>query len=275
MTSGYRSPHHTPNSGAATSTETPPREPIILHTQGYQPPTNTPFPPLPPEQPPRLTAPTPMPELPPRHTSVESYPPGDARLNSLGSSTDPRLEVPLPSTPPRTPQRAGATKRGLETPNKSEPHDSPHHHLNGWNDRHVPLWLRDVPVHLRRKIVWTQSYSTPLPKDAIILLFVGRKDGGALDEILAELHPATCKRTFAIDLKRCERTHNFLSEEPYNSLCTAAAEGRLSIVGGGPMCRTFSVLRLQQQDNYKGMICRGIAFRGNIFVDSWPFSPFL
>lgn len=131
------------------------------------------------------------------------------------------------------------------------------HHLYGWEETHIPKWLSDVPPGLRRKLVWSNSHSTVIPDNAIILLFVGEKDGGALDEILELRHPHLKERIFAIDLKRCSRFHDFLSDEPYNSLCTAAAEGRLYMVGGGPMCRTFTVLRLLQLSCGKGMLCRG------------------
>jgi hypothetical protein len=131
------------------------------------------------------------------------------------------------------------------------------HHLHGWDDTHIPEWLRDVPSRLRRKLIWAPSTHTHIPEDAIVLLFVGEKDGGALDEILESRHPNLKGRIFALDLKRSKRFHDFLSDEPYNSLCTAAAKGRLYMVGGGPMCRTFTVLRLLQLESGRNMLCRG------------------
>jgi len=144
------------------------------------------------------------------------------------------------------------------TPVKHPKRDPKAHHLHGWDETYIPKWLSEVPPGLRRKLVWSNSHSTVIPNDAIVLLFVGKKDGGALDEILEFMHPHLKDRIFAIDLKRCSRFHNFLSDEPYNSLCTAAAEKRLYMVGGGPMCRTFTVLRLLQLDSCIGMLCRGI-----------------
>ena len=60
----------------------------------------------------------------------------------------------------------------------------------------------------------------------------------------------------ALDTNRCKRTQNMLSDEPFWSLCTAAEAGKLIIVGGGPMCRTFSVKRLVWM-LYGALPCRG------------------
>jgi len=174
---------------------------------------------------------------------------------------------PLPSAAPSTPTKKKAEKSppgllDMTPPKKSRSHLS-ENHLNGWENTKIPIWLQDVPIHLRRKLVWSHSSNTHIPDNAIILLFVGEKDGDSLDEILAQRHPDTKNRIFAIDLKRDKRFNDFLSPEPYNSLCTAASEGRLYMVGGGPMCRTWSVLRLLQLPSCNGMICRGIVFGTN------------
>jgi hypothetical protein len=150
-----------------------------------------------------------------------------------------------------------ASGRGFETPPRKTHRFEAYPRRTEWDDKAIPEWLSSVPIRLRQKLVWAHSKSTPIPEKAIILLFVGDKDADALDQVLCTMYPETSTRIFAIDLKRCARTNNFLSEEPYFSLCTAAAEGNHSFVGGGPMCRTFSIKRLIQQDNCKGMLCRG------------------
>ena len=127
----------------------------------------------------------------------------------------------------------------------------------GWQDSEIPEWLSKVPLSLRRRLVWARSHSTPIEDDTIILLFVGKDDSDALDNILKDKYPELKSKVFAIDTKRCNRTHDFLGEEPYFSLCTAAVEGKLPLIGGGPMCRTFTVKRLIQKDDCRGMVCRG------------------
>ena len=211
--------------------ETPRHIPVTHHTTFRMEPT-LPFP------------------FPPPCPGTESVTPGNRDPGPTVTSA--------PLTP--TPRSTGSRKKETPpfTPVKHPKRDPKAHHLHGWDDTYIPKWLIDVPEGLRRKLVWTNSHSTVIPDNAIILLFVGEKDGGALDEILESRHPDLKDRIFAIDLKRCKRFHNFLSDEPYNSLCTAAAEGRLYMVGGGPMCRTFTVLRLLQLDSCIGMLCRGI-----------------
>ena len=82
-------------------------------------------------------------------------------------------------------------------------------------------------------------------------------DGGSIDETIAKLAPETKNRIMAIDIERCNKTQNMSVNEPYNSLCTAASEGRIPQVGGGPMCRTWSVRRLIWKPG-GGLPCRGI-----------------
>ena len=178
-------------------------------------------------------------------------------MKSAEITEPPKLLDPAPTTPVRTRAKSSTENTLPQSPVK-KPRSSPQsHHLHGWDDAHIPLWLKDVPRNLRRKLIWSNSTYTHIPEDAIVLLFVGDKDGGALDQILESRHPNLSERIFAIDLKRDKRFNNFRSEEPYNSLCTAAAEGRLYMVGGGPMCRTFTVLRLLQLESYVGMLCSG------------------
>ena len=88
----------------------------------------------------------------------------------------------------------------------------------GWQDSEIPEWLSKVPIKLRRRLVWAQSYNTPIEDNTIVLLFVGKNDSEALDNIRIDKHPGLKQRISAIDTKRCNRTHDFLGEEPYFSL---------------------------------------------------------
>ena len=67
----------------------------------------------------------------------------------------------------------------------------------------------------------------------------------------------TAAKVIAIDKDRDPRLHDMTQKEPYNSLCTAAADGKIQQAGGGPNCRTWSVLRLIKLLSGKGLPCRG------------------
>ena len=91
-------------------------------------------------------------------------------------------------------------------------------------------------------------------------VYVGKMDGGSIDETINRLAPATSERVIAIDIERCKRTQDLSTREPYDSLCTAACEGKIAMVGGGPMCRTWSVRRLVWKPG-GGLPCRGTGCR--------------
>ena len=139
-----------------------------------------------------------------------------------------------------------------------------------------PGWM-GLPLKLRKLITWKKSHQIPIPDRAIVMLYVGKQDGGSIDETIERLAPETKKRIVAIDIERCERTQDMSGNEPYNSLCTAASEGRISQIGGGPMCRTWTVRRLIYKPG-GGLPCRGIEWgepqnRGNKRGLNWGGTP--
>ena len=120
-----------------------------------------------------------------------------------------------------------------------------------------PAWWEGIPLRLREKLIWQESTAVTIPRNAIILLYVGKADGLSLDEMLVDMSPHLANRIVALDLVRCERTHNLLNPEPYNSICTAASKAGLTGVVGGPMCRTWTVRRLVPKKG-GGLPCRGL-----------------
>ena len=126
--------------------------------------------------------------------------PGAGEESRDSGATPPPCGV-APSTPRRNKSVVEHMDPGTMTPPKRARPLPTEGHLHGWEHTHIPPWLKDVPVHLRRKLVWSHSYNTHIPDDAIILLFVGARDGESLDEILANRHPHLKGRVFAIDLK--------------------------------------------------------------------------
>ena len=90
----------------------------------------------------------------------------------------------------------------------------------------------------------------------ILLPFVGKDDPGALDHAIHHVNPAASEYTVPLDTER-SKDSDFLAEEPYNSICTAMIEGRFCFLGGGPMCRTVSVLRQIPKEAPAPRVIRG------------------
>ena len=74
----------------------------------------------------------------------------------------------------------------------------------------------------------------------------GKDDEGSLESAIHITEPSLSKHTVGIDVEKLQgkQQMNMLSNEPWNSLCTAATQGRIILSGGGPNCRTVSVRRL-------------------------------
>ena len=191
------------------------------------------------------------------HVSVQHSFPPQCPVNPPVATLVPGLEIPQIPTPCQVDVLDHRSGGAPCTPQRKHAPPAKPPGVGGWQDSEIPVWLSKVPIKLRGRLVWAQSHNTPIEDNTIVLLFVGKNDSEALDNILISKYPGLKSKVFAIDTKRCNRTHDFLGEEPYFSLCTAAVEGKVSIIGGGPMCRTFSVKRLIQKDDCRGMVCRG------------------
>ena len=109
---------------------------------------------------------------------------------------------------------------------------------------HCP-WLSSVPHRLLERLLWTTQPTASIQGRDILLLYTGPSDGGALDDILIQQQQDLAPRLLAVDILRPpERGPNdILDDVFYSTLCCAAAGGQLSFVGGGPNCRTWSILR--------------------------------
>ena len=104
------------------------------------------------------------------------------------------------------------------------------------------MWLTRVPPRLREKLTYTESSEYKLPKgDFVVLLYSGRDDPSALDKALHSIWPQATSQVISFDILRSKSQHNLLSSEPWNSLCTAALEGRIAAIIGGPNCKTWSI----------------------------------
>ena len=66
---------------------------------------------------------------------------------------------------------------------------------------HCP-WLSSVPNRLLERLVWTTQPTGSLQGRDILLLYTGRSDGGALDDILIQQHQDLAPRILAVDILR-------------------------------------------------------------------------
>ena len=128
----------------------------------------------------------------------------------------------------------------------------------------VPDWLQHVPANIRTHLLYEESYTVEILEDTILLLYAGNRDvykrgiwWRSIDEKIEQINQRTAKKLFPVDIERNKRTQNMLAREPFNSLCTAAEQGKLQQVAGAPNCRTWSVLRMRPMPSGKGKPCRG------------------
>ena len=100
-----------------------------------------------------------------------------------------------------------------------------------------------MPERLQKRLLWG-SNTAPLTFVAPgqLLLYVGLSDNKSLDSTLRSMVPALQKHILAFDIRR-EPAHDILGGQLYDQLCTHAWKGELQGAGGGPNCRTWSILR--------------------------------
>ena len=162
------------------------------------------------------------------------------------SKPPPHKEARRDTTPPPNPKRHRTSSPAKERIIGTRPFST----KNG-PKVHFP-WMVYVPEDLRQELVWQESHAADLPRgDILACLYSGKDDEGSLESAIHVTKPAWSKHTIGIDIEKPQgkAKMNMLAPEPWNSLCTAAVEGRLSLVGGGPNCRTVSVRRLIPKPN--------------------------
>ena len=108
-------------------------------------------------------------------------------------------------------------------------------------------WMENIPERLIQRLRWTQGTSPKVPSSGpiIVLLYAGKEDPTSLDSCLHANYPHLSSMVVAVDILRSgpKGNHDMLQPELYGALCTAAKQGRVVFIGGGPNCRTWSILR--------------------------------
>eukprot|EP00435_Cladocopium_sp_Y103_P021864 s134_g5.t1 len=100
------------------------------------------------------------------------------------------------------------------------------------------FWTREVYESVAR-------HSGCLTNKSILLLYAGKADPDSLDAVLISQQPGLASTIFALDIKRPaeDQPQDIMDDTLYSDLCNHAAGGHWKFVGGGPNCRTWSILR--------------------------------
>ena len=131
-----------------------------------------------------------------------------------------------------------------------------------------PSWtpVRIAPERLQQGLLWDPSvppHTVQIPGQ--LLLYTGKADRQSLDSVLPSLQSNLEGHIIALDIRRSE-DHDILKGDLYSHLCVAAWNGQLQGVGGGPNCRTWSILRWFPKPGFPKPV------RGRKEPDCWGFS---
>ena len=99
---------------------------------------------------------------------------------------------------------------------------------------------------------------------AQLLLYTGKADSQSLDSVLLSRQSRLEGHIIALDIKRAE-DQDILSGDLYSQLCVSAWNGEIQGTGGGPNCRTWSILRWFPKPGFPKPV------RGRQEPDCWGF----
>lgn len=97
-----------------------------------------------------------------------------------------------------------------------------------------------IPFEYRRACEWKPSHEWKFEHNTMIILYAGTADDKNLETSIRAFTPDPSIYSFDIIRNSHE---DLLQAEPWNSLCAAASAGEISLVAGGPNCRTWSIRR--------------------------------
>ena len=113
-------------------------------------------------------------------------------------------------------------------------------------DRLCP-WIKEIPPRLTSRLLWESSGHTPeqLSGPTALILYAGADDAYSLKSAMLSLSKTWPMTIVEVDNKRPgkELSDDMLLGEPYGTLCRGALQGHIRVLGGGPNCRTWSILR--------------------------------
>ena len=106
---------------------------------------------------------------------------------------------------------------------------------------------KEIPERLSRRLLWETSDHQPedLQGPTALILHAGANDSSSLKSAMLSLSKSWPMTIWEIDNKRPQKelSDDMLLGEPYGTLCRGALQGHIRVLGGGPNCRTWSILR--------------------------------
>ena len=108
-------------------------------------------------------------------------------------------------------------------------------------------WTKEIPQRLARRLLWEPSEDTPegLNGPTALILYAGADDSYSLKSAMLSISKTWPMSILEVDNKRPhkELSDDMLLGEPYGAFCRGALKGHIRALGGGPNCRTWSILR--------------------------------
>ena len=127
-------------------------------------------------------------------------------------------------------------------------------------------WTASLPERLQQGLLWDPSVSPyEVQTPAQLLLYTGKADSQSLDSVLLSRQSQLEGHIIALDIKRSE-DQDILRGDLYSQLCVSAWNGNIQKKGGGPNCRTWSILRWFPKPGFPKPV------RGRREPDCWGFS---
>ena len=108
-------------------------------------------------------------------------------------------------------------------------------------------WMENIPERLVQRLRWTQGTSPKVPSSGpiIVLLYAGKEDPTSLDSCRHANYPHLSSMVVAVDILRSgpKGDHDMLNPSCMELFARPQKQGRVVFIGGGPNCRTWSILR--------------------------------
>ena len=182
------------------------------------------------------------PGRPQRGTSAPEAPPPKKRSGPSQGTPEGRKH-PFPPHPPRQWEDPPERPRAEDPPSKGrskgrtarasiKPGDRCHTEFLGGASPTFP-WMQDIPERLRLRLGGRRGQCRGLQSRPSSCCTLGRMMRGSY---LHAYNQAFSEYIWAVDIRR-------MGEEPYSTMCSMAMAGKVALVGGGPNCRTWSILR--------------------------------
>ena len=180
---------------------------------------------------------------------------------SKPQSSNPTLR---PAPPGPEPTNSPEVQKDFPKPSRGESPPAPP--LDLLQLQQLFPWTASLPERLQQGLLWDPSVSPyEVQTPAQLLLYTGKADSQSLDSVLLSRQSQLEGHIIALDIKRSE-DQDILRGDLYSQLCVSAWNGNIQGTGGGPNCRTWSILRWFPKPGFPKPV------RGRREPDCWGFS---